>query len=101
MCTRKECFDRLHAAAPYIKKEYGVKSMRVFGSMARGDNHEGSDVDIFVEMPSADPFKSIDLQLYLEDILGVDVDLICKHRHMNAFFISQIEKDGIYVIHES
>ena len=49
MCTRKECFERLHQAAPFIQKEYGVTSMRVFGSMARGDNHEGSDIDVFVD----------------------------------------------------
>ena len=97
MCTRQECFDRLHAAAPYIQKEYGVKSMRVFGSMARGDNRPDSDVDIFVEMPP-DAFQSIGLQQYLEDLLDKDVDLISKHRNINTFFLKQIERDGIYII---
>lgn len=74
MCTRAECFERLHQAAPYIRSEYGVTSMRVFGSMARGDNHEGSDVDVFVEMPPKF-LLSIRLADYLENLPGVSVDL--------------------------
>ena len=46
MCTREECFARLHEVAPRIQKEYGVTSMLIFGSMARGDNKAGSDVDL-------------------------------------------------------
>ena len=96
MCTRKDCFNRLQKAAPYIQKEYGVTSMRVFGSMARGDNHEGSDVDLFVEMPPKF-LKSIHLANYLEDLLGVSVDLIRKHSHMDEFFLNEIQRDGIVI----
>lgn len=97
MCTREECFERLRSAAPYIRKEFGVTSMRVFGSMARGDNRPDSDVDIFVEMP-VNVFKSIELEQNISDMLGVSVDLICKHKNLNSFFLKQIERDGIYVI---
>lgn len=97
MCTRQECFERLHEAAPYIQKEFGVESLCVFGSMARGDNKPGSDVDVFVEMPP-DAFQSIGLQQYLQDLLGVSVDLIRKHKYLRPFFLKQIERDGIYII---
>ena len=97
MCTRQECFDKLKTTAPYSQKEYGVTSMRVFGSMARGDNRPDSDVDVFVEMPP-DAFKSIGLQLYLQDLLGIAVDLIRKHSNLRPFFLKQIERDGIYII---
>lgn len=40
----------------------------------------------------------IHLQFYLENMLSVDVDLICKHKHMNQFFLNQIERDGISII---
>lgn len=71
--------------------------MRVFGSMARGDNREGSDVDVYVEMPPKF-FQSIRLKHYLEDLLGLDVDLIGKHANMNPFFLNEIQRDGIVII---
>lgn len=62
MCTRQECIDRLRYAAPFLQKGYGVTAMTVFGSMARGDNHPGSDVDIFVDMPAVGLFKILNLK---------------------------------------
>lgn len=75
MCTQQQCFARLAESAPYIRKEFGVTSMCVFGSMARGDNNDDSDVDVCVEMP-AKAFKVIALKQYLQDLLGMSVDVI-------------------------
>ncbi len=97
MRTRKECIELLTREAPYIKDEYGVKSMCLFGSMARGDNSENSDVDLFVDMPPV-AYKVLRLKNYLQDILGVSVDLIRRHDYLRPYFLSQIEKDAIYVI---
>lgn len=97
MCTRQECFDRLRNAAPQIKKDYGVTSMCVFGSMARGDNHDGSDIDLFVDMPPKF-LQHIRLANFLEDLLGLSVDLISKHKNMDPFFLNEIERDGISII---
>ena len=68
--------------------------MCVFGSMARGDNHPGSDVDVFVEMPPK-AFKMIDLKEYLEELLGVAVDLVRRHSNLSAFFLNEVKRDGI------
>ncbi len=46
--TRQAILARLNAEAPGLRKKYGVKSLAVFGSMARGDDHEESDVDVLV-----------------------------------------------------
>ena len=96
MCTRQQCFDRLEKAAPYIRQEFGVTSLCVFGSMARGDNHEGSDVDVFVEMPPK-AFKMIALKDYLEELLGTAVDLVRRHCNLSPFFLNEIQRDGITV----
>lgn len=96
MCTQTECIQKLTEAAPYIREEFGVESMRLFGSMARGDNRPNSDVDIFVEMPPK-IFRIIALQQYLEDMLGVTVDVVRKHSNINNFFLKQIERDGITI----
>ena len=97
MCTRAECLAKLTEAAPYIKEKYGVTSMCLFGSMARGDNKPGSDVDLCVEMSSA-AMKVLGLKVYLQELLDTSVDLIRRHSNLRPLFISQIEKDAIYFI---
>lgn len=97
MFTRQQCIEKLIASAPYIRKVYGVKALCLFGSVARGDNGNNSDIDVLVEMP---PHMNLlaGLKAFLEDRLGGSVDLIRRHDHLSPFFLAQIEKDGIYVI---
>jgi len=55
----------------------GVSNPRLFGSVARGDDHEGSDVDLLVQFGSdTSLFDILKLQDELEGILGVNVDLV-------------------------
>ena len=57
--------------------------MRVFGSVARGSDHEGSDVDLLVDLPPGTSLlKIVGLQLDIEDELGVKVDL-CTERELH------------------
>lgn len=50
---------------------------RVFGSVLRGDDSDGSDLDILVDaLPGATLFDLGGLQVTLEDMLGVPVDLL-------------------------
>ena len=64
------CMPRPPACA-----RYGVKSLAVFDSMARGDDREGSDVDILVTFKGRATFgRFVDLKLDLEEMLGRPVD---------------------------
>ena len=51
MGEKQQCIDLLTEAIPFIRSEFGVRPLRIFGSVARGEGHKGSDVVIFVEMP--------------------------------------------------
>jgi predicted nucleotidyltransferase len=74
--NRQAILDRLHAEAPALRRKYRVESLAVFGSMARGDDHEGSDVDILVTFEGRATFDNfMGLKLDLEDLLGRRVDL--------------------------
>jgi predicted nucleotidyltransferase len=74
--TRQAILERLNAEAPGLRKKYGVRSLAVFGSMARGDDHEGSDVDILVTFEGPVTFRGfMGLKLDLEDLFGRRVDL--------------------------
>lgn len=55
----------------------GVSNARIFGSVARGDDHEGSDVDLLVDFPpDTSLLDVIGIQMELEELLGVRVDLV-------------------------
>ncbi len=97
MCSKNECIDILRNNLPYIQKEFGVRELRLFGSMARGDNREGSDVDIFVDMPPRIYLMS-SLKIFLEQLLNVSVDLVRKHSHISQKFLNQILVDGIVIL---
>ena len=75
------------------------RSLRLFGSVARNEQKESSDVDVFVEM-EPDIFQIIGLKEFLENLLGCSVDVVRKHRNNNEFLLKQIEKDGIDIIRE-
>lgn len=57
-------------------KHLGVKSLSLFGSVARDEARVDSDVDLLVEFnQSIGLFEFAEIRLYLEDILGCSVDL--------------------------
>jgi len=57
--------------------ELGVSSLSLFGSVARGDATEASDVDLLVRFEGRATFdRYMDLKLFLEDLLGRRVDLV-------------------------
>ena len=94
MITRAECIEILNAHADELRTRYGITSMRLFGSVARDSNKDGSDVDLFVTMPPKF-YNYIAASQYLKHLLGCDVDLIAKHSHIRPFFKKQIDQDGI------
>jgi predicted nucleotidyltransferase len=61
----------------------GAHSVRVFGSVARGLDREGSDLDLLVDVPPGTSLLDIvGLQLDIEDALGFKVDL-CTERELH------------------
>ena len=77
--------------------KYGITRMGIFGSIARGEQTEKSDIDICIEAPPMGLFMFSGICLSLEELLGVPVDLIRMHENMNPRFKKRIEKDIIYV----
>ena len=100
MLCKQECIKRILANADVIMNDYGVRSLRLFGSLARNEQHESSDVDVFVDMPPH-IYQIIGLKGFLEELLDCRVDLIRKHQNNNAFLLEQIEKDGVDIISQS
>ncbi len=56
--------------------QYRVTNPRIFGSTARNEDHDGSDLDLLVDaLPGTTLFHLGDLQYAIEQLLGVPVDL--------------------------
>jgi uncharacterized protein len=95
--NRQAILEHLNAEAPALRKEYGVKSLAVFGSMARGDDHEGSDVDVLVTFEAPTTFRGfMGLKLDLEELFGRPVDLGTPDT-LRPELRSSVEKDLIHV----
>ena len=76
---REKLLQRLREHKDEIRRRFGVKSLAVFGSVARGEAGPESDVDILVEFdPKAHVglFKMVELKEFLEEILGCPVDIV-------------------------
>ena len=76
---------------------HGVKRIGLFGSYARGEEREKSDIDLLVEFDTGkknyDNF--IELCFFFEDLLGHKVDLLTPES-ISPFIRSSIEKDAYY-----
>lgn len=76
--------------------QLGGHHLAIFGSTARGEATEDSDVDILVDFDSRKGlFGFADLKLYLEEILGCHVDLVTKralHPALKTRILSELKE---------
>ena len=80
-----------------ILKRFGIKSLAIFGSVARDEARPDSDVDILVEFEGLVTFdRYMDLKFYLEDHLGTSVDLVSR-RTLKPQIRSSVEQEAIPV----
>lgn len=76
---REEAIAALRGCLPAIRREFGVRRIALFGSTARGEAREGSDLDILVDFENDPTFLSfMGLKAFLEDHLGRKVDLVTR-----------------------
>jgi hypothetical protein len=74
---REEAIAALRGHLPTIRRDFGVRRIALFGSTARGDAREDSDLDILVDFENDPTFLSfMGLKAFLEDHLGRKVDLV-------------------------
>ncbi len=74
-----DLLSKLEENLPRLRKEYGVKSLGLFGSYLRGEQKSDSDVDILVDFEEPiGLLKFLNLELHLTELLGIKVDLVMK-----------------------
>ena len=87
--------DKIKAVVSKYGREYGIKSAYLFGSYAKGDAKEGSDVDLLIEKGDITTYKQFSGFLYaIEDELGTHVDLLTD-KSIKPRFFELIKNDRI------
>ncbi len=81
-----------------LKEKFKVKSIGVFGSVTRGEQKETSDVDIIVEFSEPVGWEIVDLKEFLEELLGIRVDIVTKNAAMRKPLLwESIREEIVYV----
>lgn len=81
-----------------LHEKFHVQSIGIFGSYVRGDQMPESDLDILVGFDQPIGWEIVDVHEYLEELLGVKVDLVTKGAAMRKPLLWQsIQEDLIHV----
>jgi len=97
---RDQIVDILRRAMPDVRRDFGVRSLALFGSVARGEDRPGSDIDILVEFePGAHVtlFTLARILRLLSERLGRTVDLIERHSGLSESFLTAVDRDLLRV----
>jgi uncharacterized protein len=76
---------------------YGIQSLGVFGSIARGDAKDDSDVDIVVKIDPPNLITLSRIRLEIEEILHKHVDIVHYRDRMNKLLKERIDNEAVYV----
>lgn len=96
MKTQQYIKAKLTELKPILQKKYPVANIALFGSYARNEQTEESDVDVMIELNGKMGLKFITMANEIEDYLGIKTDVVSKNGIKPNYFI-YIKNDLIYV----
>jgi len=80
-----------------FEDKFGVTKIGLFGSFAKGEGQNGSDIDIVVELKKPDLLTLVGIKQSIEEQLNRKVDIVRYRKRMNQFLKERIDRDAIYV----
>ncbi len=95
--TTEEVLARLREFKESRHAEYGLSALGVFGSFARGQAQEESDVDVVFETSEPNLFRTSRMKQELEELLARRVDLVRLREQMNPRLKQRILEEARYV----
>jgi predicted nucleotidyltransferase len=96
MKTKEEVLRILQEEKPELVRRYGVKRLALFGSYAREDQREDSDVDIMVEVEPSIGLGFVELADRIEEALGVRTEVVSR-RAIKPHYWEMIKEELIDV----
>jgi predicted nucleotidyltransferase len=86
----------LHEHKDELKQDYHVEKIGIFGSYAKNQEKESSDIDFFVEFSQKSYRNLTRLYDYFEKAFGKKVDIITEHKNMRPSLRREIQSSIIY-----
>ena len=97
MLTREDVLQILRENKERFAEKYGVTKLGLFGSFARNEATEESDIDVCFDTASSEPFVATHLKEEFEAMFCRQVDIVQPHRYLRPLFLRRLEREVIYV----
>ena len=100
MLVLQDCIDKLAGFKKTFAQKFGIfgiTKLGIFGSVARKENTENSDIDIVVEVEKPSLQLMYELKEALKQLFNCEVDLVRFRDSLRPLFKSNIQRDAIYV----
>ena len=92
----KDIIKILHNYKKEVANEYNILTIGIFGSVARGEAGDDSDVDIVIRVSEPDFFVLAGIKDDLENRLNKSVDIVSYTDSMNPFLKKRIDNEALY-----
>ncbi|MDY9917260.1 putative nucleotidyltransferase [Proteiniphilum saccharofermentans] len=96
MMTTDEYLQKLKQFKLQYAEEYGIERIGIFGSVARGEQTEDSDIDIYYEGKSLGLKSLVSFPAELEKFFDMPVDVVRKHKNLRPSFLKRIMSEIVY-----
>jgi hypothetical protein len=97
MINRDETLNVLKNYKDNNLNKYEIVELGLFGSVARNQASEDSDVDICIKTKTPDMFTLVHIKDELQKLLSTSIDIVRIRDKMNPYLKSRIDKEAIYV----
>lgn len=97
LMNRDEIINYLRSFREKNHTKYNIIRIGIFGSAARDNMNEKSDIDIVVELEKPDFFNLIGIKQALEEQLHQSVDIVRYREEMNQYLKRRIDSEAVYV----
>jgi len=94
---QKEILDILSEYKKQNSEKYGIVTLGLFGSTARNQYNENSDLDICIKTKEPNPFIIVHIKSDIEQLFNKKIDIVRVREKMNPFLKARIDKEAIYV----
>ena len=95
--TRTDVLQTLLRYRQHKQADYKILKLGIFGSVARDQFTDKSDVDVVVELAYPDLLVLVGIKQDLEELLQRPVDIVRYRPNMNEFLKHRIEQEAVYV----
>lgn len=97
MLVLQDCIKKLSDFKALFGSHYGIRQMGIFGSVARRENADNSDIDIVVDIEHPTLTLMYELREALTKLFECKVDLVRMRNSLRPLFKSNLQNDAIYV----